>query len=246
MEIVMNLKEIDKRIESIRGLVSNVNTSVQETAVAIIEHAAGAGRGDVSRAIKLVRVLGNANRQEFLIRWFEHFGSIGINLKDDKCKRIDSGSKRYRADVPMGFDLDGARMNNWYEPFGANGEGEATWYKGPNPKAFTPNTLLDFGQNIHSLADRMFKQLDQKKTVNGEEVPMYAMSPEEKTIAKKALNLVRLVASGMEDQGRMAEIEADLKRIQTDAGEKLKPIEPMSADVDPTVTPDEVPAAAAA
>jgi hypothetical protein len=115
---------------SLNGVMGSLNTRVQEIAVAIVEHGAGQGNGDMSRALTLVQTV---NRHKtlnvaFLIGWFRYFGQCNVNLRANdgqgKVSLIAREAKNFRP-----FDVAGARANNWYDAFNANGE-RARWYEG--------------------------------------------------------------------------------------------------------------------
>lgn len=179
----MDLKQIDKGIRELKGIVENVNQRVQGLAVAIISHAKD--HGDCSRALTLVNALPSTFRREFLIRFFRHFGSIGIDVKGQKVRLISADTKGYR-----GFDVDGAKANNWYEAADAAGN-RADWYTGPAPAQFEPNTLGDFGQNIVNFSERLSKQLDATKEVGNKEMPVYRLSDEDRQRADNALAFLK-------------------------------------------------------
>jgi hypothetical protein len=217
---LIGLKAIDNAITQISGIVANVDERVQEVAVAIVEHAAGPGQGDVSRALPLVQALSNAGQRTLLVRWFLYHGSIGINLRGNDgrgaVKRVTRDSKTFRKDVPNGYDVDGARLNNWFQPFNEKGE-RAIWYQGPNPDEFVPNTLVDFSNGIENFVTRMTKQLDATKEVriDGElrEVDLYALSPEQRDTAKKVLGAMSRVAALATSTANRDALEAELTRM---------------------------------
>lgn len=185
----MNLKQIDAKLGELRGVVANVGDRVQELAVAIIAHAAGAGAGDVSRALTLVQALPNSFRREYLLQYLKYFGSIGIDLKGGKVRVLSRDNKAYR-----GFDVDGAKANRWDEPFEADGVTRKPWYQGPNPQAFESSTIGDFGMNVVNFGDRLAKQLDATKPRfpgSTDEVPVYALTPEQREQANAAISTLK-------------------------------------------------------
>lgn len=109
----MSLEVIDRRINGIRTSVANVNRNVQEVGVLIMQHANGDGRGDCTRAARLVRVLPPKLRPQ-LCKWFEAFSPINVKVgkgvTDDKASYHKPDSKAYNP-----FNIDGAIANPWYE-----------------------------------------------------------------------------------------------------------------------------------
>jgi hypothetical protein len=116
---IVGLAGIDKAIKSIANVGQNLNERVQDVAVAIVEHAAGQGNGDMSRALTLVKTVNRMRtlNAAFLVGYFRYFASTNINLRANdgagKVSLMARDAKGYR-----GFDVDGARANNWYEAFG--------------------------------------------------------------------------------------------------------------------------------
>lgn len=218
----MELKQIDKGIISVRTMGANLNKLVQELGVAILVHASE--HGDVTRAMKLTRALSQSSRQEYLVRWFAYFGGIGINLKDDKVKFIDKSSKNYRP-----IDLDGAKANKWNEPFDQAGN-RSVWYTGPNPRAFVPNTLIEFGGNLSNFADRQMKALDDTKKIEGKDVPVYDLTEDQKIMARKGLNLIRRIAGALGDAGQLPALEAEVKELQARIESETKILDYGSTD----------------
>lgn len=218
----ISTKEQDKRIAGLRGLVANVNEEAQAIAVGIIAHAAkpaseGGGNGDVSRAIKLVQALPLSMNRTFMLRYLLYFGSIGINLKDGTCKVVSRDSKNFR-----GFDVDGAVANKWYEPFDEDGN-RAHWYEGPNPRQFEPNTAVDFVGNVHNFIDRINRQLDETKKVNGTDVPLYRVDDETKANIRRVLGVMKKATAILGARDAKAELERQIAELDTilESGDEL-------------------------
>lgn len=110
----MNLKQIDNGISGLRTRFRNANLKAQTIAVAIIAHAMGEGRGDCTRAVKLVRAIPGTSERNKLIGWFALYSPIGITLgktpKDDKCRLKKPESKGYN-----NYNIDGATANMWFD-----------------------------------------------------------------------------------------------------------------------------------
>ena len=141
------LKQIDANIKSIQNRYETVREKVQETALAIIEHAKD--HGDCTRAVKLCRAL-PARERNSLIGWFSLYSPIGVRMgkttKEDNCRFIKEDSKRYNI-----FNLDGAKANKWYDD-------PANENAAPKPL----NTLDDFFKSMYANLDRVQKQMDEK------------------------------------------------------------------------------------
>lgn len=152
----MELKQIDARIRGIKTSVTKLASNVQEVAVAIIEHAAGPGNGDVTLAIQLVRAIGTGANQRKLIFWFGYFANIGMDVANNKVRRLKEGSQNYRDCGNGGYDIEGAKANPWN-----------TFEDPRQPPEQLPNTLGVFIAENIKIFDRLAKQVvDDKRFVN--------------------------------------------------------------------------------
>jgi hypothetical protein len=205
---IVGLAGIDKAIKAFNGVASNLNERVQDIAVAIIEHGAGQGNGDMSRALTLCqsvkrhRTLNTA----FLIGYFRYFGNVNVNLNANdgagKVSLVSRDAKGYR-----GFDVDGARANNWYEAIDANGE-RAPWYAGPVPVDYTPLTVGDIAARMTNFAANTAKMLTGTKTVNNKEVPIVQLAEGDRQQVENALLFITRIAATLarhEDVERKAQ-----------------------------------------
>lgn len=224
--LLAGLAAIDAGITELKGIVANVNERVQQLAVSIISH--DVETGDCSRALKLVNVLPNSYRREFLIRYFEYFGAIGIDVKGQKVKHIDTNSKRYRKP-----DVAAAKEHNWFEPFDANGK-RADWYAGPNPAAFEPNTLGNLGQNVLRFADRFLgtdgKAGDLSKTKDngsGKQVPLYDLTDAERKQAETVFNGVRKLGLMLMARERTEALTAEVVELNDFVAQTEKVLAPL-------------------
>jgi hypothetical protein len=150
---IVGLAAITKAIKALDGIAGSLNERVQETAVAIVEHGAGVGNGDMSKALDLVKVCRKHKLNiAFIVGWFAYFGNCNINLRGNngagKVSLISKDSKRYR-----GFDVDGARANNWFDAIDNDGN-RALWYQGPQPEEYNPNTIGDFAATLNRFIGR--------------------------------------------------------------------------------------------
>lgn len=224
---IVGLAAIDRHIGQLSGIVANVNQRVQDIAVAIIEHAAGDGAGDVSRALKLVKALPNSFRREYLIRYFRYFASTGIDLKKDKVGLISRDNKDFR-----GFDVDGARANNWFDAFDAAGN-RAPWYEGPAPRDVEPNTLVEFGETISNFVKRQTKQLD---ATRDDGKPVYALTDEQRETAKQVLTAIDRVAAYVGGVANTEHLKAELVRMEQMVNEMKPGVEALGAQEPMTAT----------
>lgn len=162
----MNLKQIDAAIKGIAARYSSTRKKVQEVAVAIIAHAEGEGRGDCTRAVRLVRAVAGTSERNKLIGWFALYSPIGITLgktaKDDKCRLKKPDSKGYN-----NYNLDGARANMWYDDPA----------KTDNVKPLS--TLDEFSADIFKIIENRIKSIDDK------------VAPEDRPSALRLLNALR-------------------------------------------------------
>lgn len=160
----VGLAAIDKGIRAFEKIAGNVNDRVSDLAVSIIEHGAGAGNGDMSRALYLCQAVKRHRTLNvaFLIGYFRYFGNCNVNLNADngkgKVSLVSKDSKSYR-----GFDPAGAREHNWFDAYDADGN-KAPWYSGPPPAQFTPGSIGDVAAYLHgvtkTLNDRLTKEVE--------------------------------------------------------------------------------------
>lgn len=212
---------IRKAIKSLNGVIVNVNDRVQDIAVSIIEHAAGPGNGDMSRALDLCKTVARHRTLNvaYLVGYFRYFASTNVNLRgndgDGKVSLMSKDAKGYR-----GFDVDGARANNWYDAFDADGN-RSTWYAGPAPADFQPMTVGDLAQDFIRFADRELKKLDATKEVNGKTVPIVSLNEQDRQNFENALEVVRRLANTI---ARHEEAERHIQRAKELEAQKDEPI----------------------
>ena len=138
----MDLKTINRRIKHIATSAARINEYIQETAVGIIIHAKE--HGDCSAALRLVQAMPKSFRRGLLIDWFARYSPIGMNVTGGKCGLHKPTSKAYNP-----FNVDGARMNMWFNQEQANEED------------LPDTTLADVKKGFESLAKRFQKKLDE-------------------------------------------------------------------------------------
>lgn len=213
---IVGLQAIDKGIRALAGIAQNLNERVQDIAVAIVEHANGPGNGDVSRALTLCQTVNRMRtlNTAFLVGWFRYFGNCNVNLRADdgkgKVSLISRDAKAYRG----GFDVEGARANKWFDAFTADGT-RAVWYAGPAPAEFQPYTIGDEANRIRTFVEGERKRLDATKTVNGKEVPLVALTDEDRTQMLNALMFMEKLAATLarhEEVRKLAEQQAKLEQ----------------------------------
>jgi hypothetical protein len=191
---IVGLAAITRAIKALDGIAGSLNVRVQEVAVAIVEHGAGAGNGDMSKALDLVK-LARKHRLNvaFLNGWFAYFGNCNVNLRGNdgagKVSLISKDSKRYR-----GFDVEGARANNWFEAIDDNGT-RARWYEGPEPADYVPEGIGDIADDMTKFVERTNKKLAGTKTVKGREVPLVRLNEEDERQLHNALQFIERIAA---------------------------------------------------
>lgn len=205
---IVGLAGIDKAIKAFNGVASNLNERVQDIALAIIEHGAGAGNGDMSRALTLCqsvkrhRTLNTA----FLVGYFRYFGNATVNLNANdgagKVSLVTRDAKTYR-----GFDVAGAKVHNWFDAIDADGE-RAAWYAGPVPADYQPLTVGDIAARMANFATNTAKMLTGTKTVNGKDQPIVKLAEDDRQQVENALLFITRIAATLarhEDVERKAQ-----------------------------------------
>jgi hypothetical protein len=205
---MVGLAAIDKGIKSLAKIGDNLNSRVQDVAVAIIEHAAGAGNGDMSRALTLCQTVARMRTLNvtFLIGYFRHFASTNVNLRSDdgrgKVSLMAKDAKLYR-----GFDVEGARANNWSDAFDDEGNRSA-WYAGPAPAEFQPLTIGDLAGRMSNFVKNTSKLLSDTKTVNGKNVDLVELTEGDRQQVEHALAFINRIAGTL---ARHEEVEQAAK-----------------------------------
>lgn len=203
-EKIVGLQAITKAIKALDGIAGSLNERVQETAVAIVEHGAGVGNGDMSKALDLVKVCRKHKLNiAFVVGWFAYFGNCNVNLRGNngagKVSLISKGSLRYR-----GFDVDGARANNWFDAIDDEGN-RALWYQGPQPEEYNPNTIGDFAASVTRFVERSKKQIEGTVEFRGKEVPIYALSEADREQVHSFFQLAERIANTLARHEEVAE-----------------------------------------
>lgn len=158
----MELKQIDNNIRRVRTNSGKWNKLVHDTAVAIVEHAKE--HGDCTRALKLVQAMPASVKRSALINWFAEYSPITMNVK----KAIVRLNKNRAGD----YNLDGARVNPWYEIAEAEKE------------ELPDTTLVDVRDMLDKLAKRIDKRVTDGKIAANDKERIVTM---QKAIAKLAV-----------------------------------------------------------
>jgi hypothetical protein len=203
---IVGLAAIDREIKAMNGVLANVNTRVQSVAVAIIEHAAGAGNGDVSRALTLCQMVRKHRTLNvaYLVGYFAAFAGTNVNLNKGTVNLFARDSKKQR-----GFRVEEARANNWYEAIDAEGN-RAAWYAGPTPQDYVPDGIGDIAEQMLGFVERINKRLDGTKTVNGKEVPLVRLEKEDEEQVHNALSFIERIAATLARHEEVALLQARL------------------------------------
>lgn len=216
---LQGLAAIDRAIKSVAGVMGNLNERVQDIAVAIVEHAAGEGNGDMSRSLKLVQTVKRHRtlNTAFLVGWFRYFGNANINLNANdgagKVSLVSKDAKGYR-----GFDVDGARANNWFDAFMPNGD-RSTWYAGPAPAEFQPMTVGDLAERMHRFVKNTTKLLDDTKEINGREVTVVDLNEQDRSQVTNALAFIDRIANTLARHEEVKTLAAKLAEAEAGAGQ---------------------------
>ena len=161
----MSSQKIDNIIATVKSHLANFNDTVQEGAVAIIEHASM--YGDCSRAKILARAVPSRLRN-MLVGYFRLYSPIGVTIgktaADDKNRFVTDealSSFRERARL-LGnndqiidtskwpkFHIEGAKANKWYEDPAR---------VAPEPKPL--DGLKEFWDRTETFLDRLLTQAD--------------------------------------------------------------------------------------
>jgi hypothetical protein len=212
---LVGLAAIDRSIRTISGIVDNLFGRIQETAVAIVVHAAGPGNGDMSRALTLCQAV-NKHRSmnvNYLVGWFAAFAGTNVNLREATVKLFAKDNKKQR-----GFRVDEAKANNWFEAVDANGD-KAKWYAGPVPDTYEPDGIGDIAQRMQNFVKNTAKRLDDTKTVNGKEVPVVRLTAEDRQQVESALAFIDRIAATIARHESVQKLEEQLKKATDEAGQ---------------------------
>lgn len=216
---IVGLAAIDKAIKAFNGVASNLNDRVQDIAVAIIDHGANAGNGDMSRALTLCQAVARHRTLNvtFLIGFFRHFASTNVNLRGNdgkgKVSLMARDAKLYR-----GFDVAGAKANKWFDAFDADGKRSA-WYAGPEPAEFQPYTVGDIAERMTRFVKTTNDLLTSKKEVKGKEVPAVQLTDDDERQVHNALQFINRIAATL---ARHEEVEKLAKQLETAKGDAVQ------------------------
>lgn len=188
---IVGLAGIDKAIRSLAGVLESGQVRVQEIAVAIVDHAANAGNGDVSRALTLAQTVKRYPSMNvgFLTAWFAAFAGTNINLNKGTVGLFSKDSKKQR-----GFRVEEAKANNWFDAFDEKGE-RAPWYQGPDRPPFQPDTIGDLAEYLAKQAKRLRERLDDTKEVNGKKVPLVTLNKKDRQNFETALDMIETISA---------------------------------------------------
>lgn len=221
MKLLVGVAAISGAIKEIAGVAQNLQERVQCVAASIIAHAAGPGNGDVSLARDLVKMVKRypTLNTNYLIGYLRHFGSMNVNLRADngkgKVSLMSRDAKGYR-----GFDVDGAKANNWFEAVDADGN-RASWYQGPVQEQYEPGGIGDVAAQMHNFVKRTAERLDGTKELpNGKKVPLFEIGKEDREQLDNALAFIDRLSATLARKERVAELtaarEAEIKAAEQD------------------------------
>lgn len=219
--MLVGLTQISAGIRELKGVIANAYGRAQIIGVSIINHDLhgkdGEPSGDCSKSKDLVNILKTQEDKRNMVAWLAYFGNIGCKMENGVCTEVQHfkpDSKRYRQP-----DLDGAKANNWYEPYLANGE-KAHWFEGPPKELFTSGTIGGIGENIVNFADRYLGtdrrkgQLDDKvDRGDGTMVPRYNLTDFERDQVTKVLAGLRNVGFMLGAREETEELTARVQQL---------------------------------
>jgi hypothetical protein len=128
---MLNQKQIDKLIVTIRTSAAKLRENVQEAACAVTVHAVL--HGDVTLATRLTDALGAGGRRQALVSWLEEFGPFAYDRKNETYKlaprkldkmlgEFDGSRERcaealeiYLGTVPTWFDFVKEQVKSAYD-----------------------------------------------------------------------------------------------------------------------------------
>lgn len=162
---VQSEKRIDQLIALVRGHVKSFNDTVQEAAVAIIEHASN--YGDCSRAKILGRAVPSRLRP-MLIGYFKLYSPIAVNIhksdarKDTNRFMTDEALRAFRERARlMGADENVVDTSKWPK-FYLEGAKANKWYEDPARVSPEPTYegLKEFWDKVDGFFERLLKQTE--------------------------------------------------------------------------------------
>lgn len=221
---------IRREIKGLGKVLDNINDRIQSIAVSIITHAAGDGNGDMSRALDLCKVIAKKKSLNvaYVVGFFRYFASTTVNLKGNdgagKVSLMSKDAKGYR-----GFDVAGAKANRWDEAFDDQGN-RAAWYQGPAPAEFQPMTVGDLAQRMVQFVERTTKLLSDTKAVGGKDVPVVALTEQDRTQVEHAMAFINRIANTLARHEDVQRLEAQLAAANEDAAADEQVIEIINAD----------------
>lgn len=225
LKLLVGVAAISAGIKEIAGVADNLNARIQQSLESIIAHAAGDGNGDVSLALDLVKATKRYRtiNTAFIIGYLRHFGSITINLKANngkgKVSLMSKDAKGYR-----GFDVEGAKVHNWFDAVNDDGE-RAAWYQGPTPEAYEPDTIGDVSGRYMNFVKRERERLDGTKTVGGKEVPLVRVSESDRKALESALDLFERFATTLARHEDLEKLKQQMAEATEAAGQDKEVVE---------------------
>jgi hypothetical protein len=220
--MLIGLTNISKGIRELKGIGANFDLRAQMVGVSIINHDLNGGNdggptGDCSKAKDLVNALRTQEDRRNMVAWLAYFGNIGCKMEGGICTEVQhfkQDNKRYRKP-----DLDGAKANNWFQPYEANGE-KAFWFEGPPKPLYTQGTIGNLGDNIVNLADRYLgtdkrvgQLYDKVDRGDGTMVRRYNLTPHEIKQAEEVLHGLRNLGYILGAREETEEVVAEISKL---------------------------------
>lgn len=152
----LSLSQIDAKIRGIAQSAKNLRESSQDTAIAVMRHCTGDGRGDCTRALRLVLAL-PPRLQGKMVLFFRDFSPIRVtvNAKDPKKNSVrlaKIGDKSF-----TDWDIDTALTVNWQD-------------HGTAPKEKKPFNLNSFRADLQKVLKKYEKLIADGEAGDAEEI----------------------------------------------------------------------------
>ena len=142
---ILSLSQIDAKIRGIGQSAKNLRESSQDVAIAVMRHCVGEGRGDCTRALRLVKALPK-RLQSQMTTFFKAFSpirvTIGKTADKDSCRLAKPTDKSF-----TDWNIDGALAVNWQD-----------FNKEPKPKK--AHSLNSFRTELQNLLKRYQRLAD--------------------------------------------------------------------------------------
>lgn len=145
-----SLKAINRNISRVRTNGAAWNNLVQSTIEMIVDHAQGAGNGDVSAMVRLFFAMPKSTKRTAIVAYIAEYTPIrlDINLKEPEKSRAHLAKPGQKGCTD--WNVDGLRANPWYEHALAQVEK-------------LPETFMEFDKGFHAFISQWAAKLKDGK-----------------------------------------------------------------------------------